>query len=65
MPKMKTHKGSAKRFRRTGTGKIMRAKAFKSHILTKKDTKRCRRLRSGTLADVTNEATIKKMIPYK
>lgn len=35
MPKMKTHKGSAKRFRRTGTGKIMRAKAFKSHILTK------------------------------
>ena len=40
MPKMKTHKGSAKRFRRTGTGKIMRAKAFKSHILTKKSQKR-------------------------
>ena len=39
MPKMKTHKGSAKRFRRTGTGKIMRAKAFKSHILTKKSQK--------------------------
>ena len=42
MPKMKTHKGSAKRFRRTGTGKIMRAKAFKSHILTKKSQKRIR-----------------------
>ena len=42
MPKMKTHKGSAKRFRRTGTGKIMRAKAFKSHILTKKSPKRIR-----------------------
>ena len=65
MPKMKTHRGMAKRVRKTGTGKLMRAKAFKSHILTKKDTKRCRRLRSGAIADVTNEATIKKMIPYK
>jgi large subunit ribosomal protein L35 len=65
MPKMKTHKGSAKRFRRTGTGKIMRAKAFKSHILTKKDTKRTRRLRAGGYADATNEATVRKMIPYK
>ncbi len=45
MPKMKTHKGTAKRFRRTGTGKIMRAKAFKSHILTKKTTKRKRGFR--------------------
>ena len=42
MPKMKTHKGTAKRFRRTGSGKIMRAKAFKSHILTKKSPKRIR-----------------------
>ena len=65
MPKMKTHKGTAKRFRRTGSGKIMRAKAFKSHILTKKDTKRTRRLRSTAYADVTNVETIKKMIPYK
>ena len=65
MPKMKTHRGMAKRVRKTGTGKLMRAKAFKSHILTKKDTKRCRRLRSEAYADVTNEATIKKMIPYK
>ena len=45
MPKMKTHKGTAKRFRRTGTGKIMRAKAFKSHILTKKAQKRIRGFR--------------------
>ena len=48
MPKMKTHKGTAKRFRRTGTGKIMRAKAFKSHILTKKTTKRKRNFRQET-----------------
>lgn len=49
MPKMKTHKGSAKRFRRTGTGKIMRAKAFKSHILTKKSQKRIRTFRKETV----------------
>ena len=48
MPKMKTHKGSAKRFRRTGTGKIMRANAFKSHILTKKSQKRIRNFRKET-----------------
>ena len=48
MPKMKTHKGSAKRFRRTGTGKIMRGKAFKSHILTKKSPKRIRGFRKET-----------------
>ena len=65
MPKMKTHRGMAKRVRKTGTGKLMRAKAFKSHILTKKDTKRGRRLRSTTYADCTTEATIRKMIPYK
>ena len=45
MPKMKTHKGTAKRFRRTGTGKLMRAKAFKSHILSKKSQKRIRNFR--------------------
>ena len=48
MPKMKTHKGTAKRFRRTGTGKIMRAKAYKSHILTKKSPKRIRGFRQET-----------------
>ncbi|MDR0308710.1 MAG: 50S ribosomal protein L35 [Coriobacteriales bacterium] len=48
MPKMKTHKGSAKRFRLTGTGKIMRAKAYKSHILEKKSQKRKRNFRHET-----------------
>jgi large subunit ribosomal protein L35 len=48
MPKMKTHRGSAKRFRVTGSGKIMRAKAFKSHILTKKSQKRKRNFRKET-----------------
>ena len=48
MPKMKTHSGTKKRFRVTGSGKIMRAKAFKSHILTKKTTKRKRGFRQET-----------------
>ena len=64
MPKMKTHKGTAKRFRRTGTGKIMRAKAYKSHILTKKSTKRLRGLRqTGYIAEV-EEKKIRKLLPY-
>ena len=65
MPKLKTHSGAKKRFKLTKTGIVKRAHAYKSHILTKKDSKRCRRLRSETYADKTNEATIKKMIPYK
>ncbi len=59
MPKMKTHKGTAKRFRKTGTGKLMRAKAFKSHILTKKSQKRIRGFRQETVvspADAKNVA---------
>ena len=65
MPKLKTHSGAKKRFNLTKSGKVKRAHAVKSHILTMKYTKLCRRLRSGVIADVTNEATIKKMIPYK
>ena len=65
MPKLKSHSGAKKRVNLTKTGKVKRAHAYKSHILTKKDTKRCRRLRSTTYADKTNDATIKKMIPYK
>ena len=65
MPKLKTHSGAKKRFNLTKTGKVKRAHAYKSHLLTKKDAKRCRRLRSETYADTTNVATIKKMIPYK
>ena len=59
MPKLKTHSGAKKRFNLTKNGKVKR------DILTKKDTKRTRRLRSTAYADVTNVETIKKMIPYK
>ena len=65
MPKLKTHSGAKKRFNLTKTGKVKRAHAYKSHILTKKDTKRKRGLRQGTYADVPNESAIKRMIPYK
>ena len=64
MPKMKTHKGAAKRFRKTGTGKLKRAKAFKSHILTKKSTKRKRNLRKAAMTDSTNVKNMKKILPY-
>lgn len=62
MPKMKTHKGSAKRFRRTGTGKIMRAKAFKSHILTKKSQKRIRGFRKEAVLSAANTAVVSQRI---
>ena len=65
MPKLKTHSGAKKRFNLPKTGKVKRAKAFKSHILTKKDTKRTRLVRAGGYADVTNMAAVRKMIPYK
>ena len=65
MPKLKTHSGAKKRFSLTKSGKVKRARAYKSHILTKKDSKRTRRLRTPAYADVTNTATVKKLIPYK
>ena len=65
MPKLKTHSGAKKRFNLTKSGKVKRARAYKSHILTKKDTKRTRRLRTPAYADDTNVAVVKKMIPYK
>ena len=65
MPKIKTHRGAAKRFSLTKSGMVKRSKAFKSHILTKKSTKRKRNLRKGAYADKTNVAAIKKLIPYK
>ena len=65
MPKLKTHSGSKKRFNLTKTGKVKRSHAYKSHILTKKNTKRKRGLRQGTYADETNVSAIKRMIPYK
>ena len=60
MPKMKTHKGTAKRFRVTGSGKIMRAKAYKSHILTKKSQKRKRNFRKETELTKADTAVVKK-----
>ena len=65
MPKLKTHSGAKKRFSLTKSGKVKRAHAYKSHILTKKTTKRTRHLRSTAYADITNVDAIKKMIPYK
>ncbi len=65
MPKIKTHRGAAKRFGITKNGKVKRAKAFRSHILNKKTTKRKRHLRKGGYLSAANEATIKNMMPYK
>ena len=62
--KMKTKRAAAKRFKVTGTGKLVRNKAYKSHILTKKTTKRKRNLRKSTLVDDTNVKTMKKIMPY-
>ena len=64
MPKMKTHRGAAKRFKVTGSGKLKRAKAFKSHILTKKSSKRKRNLRKTSYVSVAQEKVIKKLLPY-
>lgn len=64
MPKMKTKKSAAKRFRFTATGKVKRGKAFKSHILTKKPTKRKRALRSPALAHKTDVGHVRAMLPY-
>ena len=64
MPKIKTRKAAAKRFTGTGTGKIKKMKANKTHILGKKSPKRKRNLRKSNLADKTVVKTIKKMLPY-
>ncbi|MCE5221454.1 MAG: 50S ribosomal protein L35 [Clostridium sp.] len=64
MPKMKTHRGAAKRFKKTGTGKLKRAKAFKSHILTKKSSKTKRNLRKAGYVSKTQEKVMKKLLPY-
>ena len=64
MPKLNTSKSAAKRFNKTGTGKLVRSKAYKSHILTKKTTKRKRNLRKDIVTDVTNAKVMKKILPY-
>ena len=64
MPKIKTKRAAAKRFSTTGTGKLKRNKAYKSHILTKKTTKRKRHLRKSAMTDSTNVKVMKKVLPY-
>ncbi len=64
MPKMKTSRAAAKRFKVTGTGKLKRFKAYKRHILTKKSPKTKRNLRKATMMDATNEKVMKKILPY-
>ena len=65
MPKLKTHSGAKKRFNLTKTGKVKRAHAYKSHILTKKTTKRTRNLRKAAYVYSGEAKTMKKLIPYK
>ncbi len=64
MPKVKTHRGAAKRFKKTGSGKIVRSRQNKQHILTKKSPKRKRQLRKDALVDPVDEKRIKQLIPY-
>ena len=64
MPKIKTKRAAVKRFSTTGTGKLKRNKAYKSHILTKKTTKRKRNLRKAAMTDATNVKNMKKVLPY-
>lgn len=65
MAKMKTHKGAAKRFKVTGTGKVIKFSSHKSHILEKKSAKRKRQLRHGQVASKADSKRIKKLLPYK
>ena len=65
MPKMKTHRGAAKRFSVTKSGKIKRSKAYASHILNKKNRKRKRRLRQDTYVSAAEQKVIRMLIPYK
>ncbi|MDD2586047.1 MAG: 50S ribosomal protein L35 [Syntrophomonadaceae bacterium] len=64
MPKMKTHRGAAKRFKKTGSGKIKRAKAYAGHLLSSKSPKRKRNLRKGGLVSPEETKRISKLIPY-
>jgi len=64
MPKMKTHKSSAKRFKVSSSGKVIRSKAYKSHILTKKTAKRKRNLRKDTTVSSAEAKNVKVLLPY-
>ncbi|HQZ40130.1 MAG TPA: 50S ribosomal protein L35 [Vicinamibacterales bacterium] len=65
MMKLKTHRGAAKRFKKTGTGKITRASAFKRHILTSKATKRKRQMRGTEVVSDADAPRLRRMLPYK
>jgi large subunit ribosomal protein L35 len=65
MPKMKTHRGAAKRLKRTASGRFKRGKAYHSHILTKKDRKRKRRLRSADMVADADLGRVKRLLPYQ
>ena len=65
MPKLKTHRGAAKRFKKTGTGKVVRAAAFKRHILTSKTTKSKRQKRGTQQVADQDDAKLQRMLPYK
>lgn len=64
MPKMKTKRAAAKRVKKTGTGQLVRSKAFKSHILTKKSSKRKRNLRKGTVVSASDMKRVASLVPY-
>ena len=64
MPKLKTHKGASKRFKKTGTGKVVRHHSFSRHILTSKPRSRKRKLKHAVVADPADQAKLKHMIPY-
>ena len=64
MPKMKTNRAAAKRFKKTGSGNLKRNKAYRRHILTKKSAKTKRNLRQATITDATNVKNMKKVLPY-
>jgi large subunit ribosomal protein L35 len=65
MPKLKTHRGAAKRFKKTASGKIKRSKAFKSHILTKKAPGRKRGLDQATYVSAADHKRVREMLPYE
>ncbi len=64
MPKIKTRRGAAKRFKKTGSGKIRRSKAYRRHILTKMSSKRKRHLRKQTLVDAADVPRVRRLLPY-
>jgi len=64
MPKLKSHRGAAKRFKKTGTGKVVRSHAFARHILTSKTRKRKRKLHKSVVAEPSNQPALKRMLPY-